>query len=310
MPVVAALSPPRLRAASAAQEATPPPSLAAAPPLSSTGGAGASVLLLLSHGAAAALTAVLGVSRGAVSALDAATAAVSAAVVLGWFAIGTRWLLRQPWARSDGRARAWLIQALVAAVMGPASLPFVAAALRSDDAGFVALTHEDTPLSRELTIFFTVATALDLAIGAAAYPEHVELVSGYLHHGVFILVSYYPLTTNTCGAFLAHTIIELPTLVLAVGVLVPALRADYLFGASFFLLRIVYFFFSLAWHHRLARERYIVYLTAFCALLHCAWFASWSRGMLRRGRKAAGLATSPGASPAPEAPASASAARD
>jgi hypothetical protein len=216
-------------------------------------------ILRLSLGASFALCTVLA-AAGTVSPSDAITAALSAAAVLAWFAFGSRVVLRQPWARGDSRARSWLIQGLVAAVMGPASLPFVVDALRSDDAGFLAMTHQDTPFSRALTIFFTVATALDLVVGVVAYPQHVEIVSGYLHHGVFILVSIFPLTTRTCGAFLAHTIIELPTLVLALGIVVPALRADLLFGASFFLLRIVYFFFSLSWHYRLARERYIVYL--------------------------------------------------
>jgi len=246
---------------------------------------------------------------GAASPPDAAAAAISALAVLAWYALGARVLSTQPsWAASPGgsagaggsgstnnnnksgsRARSWLVQLLISTVLTLASLPSfaaVAAAMLAGDAErFVAITHADTPLTRSASIFFATATALDLAIGALQYAEHIQPLSGWLHHAVFVVMAYAPLTTRTCTAFVSLCVVELPTVVLALGSVAPAMRSDSLFGSLFLALRVAYTGIVLAWHWRLARERYLVAIVGFSFIFHCFWFALWVRGELRRRRR-------------------------
>ena len=130
-----------------------------------------------------------------------------------------------------------------------------------------------------------MGTAADLAIGSLQYREHIKPLSGWLHHTIFILMAYAPLTTRTCSAFVSLCIVELPTAVLALGSVAPALRSDAVFGATFFTLRVVFTGAVLAWHWQLARERYLVAIVAFSFSLHCFWFVSWLRGVLRRQKR-------------------------
>ena len=258
-----------------------------------------SALASVSSAAALALALLLLVAAAgggaALSAFDAAAALASALAVLAWYAACVAWLLPQPWARGDARARSWLISLLVSAVMTAASLPTFSAVLASDDAGFVALTHAETPVTRGASIFFAVATALDLAVGRAEYPQELGLVSGYVHHLAFVALAYLPLTTRSCSAFVALCVAELPTLVLALGSVVPALRSDVGFGASFFLLRVCFTSAALAWFWRLATLRYVVATTAFSVLLNAVFFVNWVRGMMRRRQRRQGADDEAGA---------------
>ncbi len=141
------------------------------------------------------------------------------------------------------------------------------------------LLHGRTNLSFSTAVIFQVGTAADLVFGTLFYREHIQLLTGWFHHALFIWVMHY---VNHVQPYFANTIIlallqELPTFILALGTVFPALRADLLFGSTFFLFRIcfnaiIYYYAYFA----LDRAMFAVITTSM--LMHLMWFKNWFVG--------------------------------
>lgn len=149
--------------------------------------------------------------------------------------------------------------------------------------------HSDNCLSVFGCIFFLNANMLDLLFGARYYPSETKLLSGYVHHIFYVgwisIVMYY----NSSNGAVFFFVEEIPTLVMAIGSLFPALRSDWLFGITFFIFRIVYH----TWYtYRMFSSDYEsaywrVALAVF--MLHLFWMAQWCKGMIKRTKSAKNL---------------------
>jgi hypothetical protein len=73
---------------------------------------------------------------------------------------------------------------------------------------------------------------------------------------------------------------ELPTLILGVGSIVPALRSDMGFGASFFVLRIVYHGFLMSQSLYVRVDPIQSGLFGLTMIMHFFWFKGWVVSML------------------------------
>ena len=178
--------------------------------------------------------------------------------------------------------RSWLLALAAAAVLTAVGTP-AALALLANPSNFKALAHTDTPRSRESLIFFGVFLLLDLGIGHLDYGEQVGVVTGFLHHTLFLIFGRYTLAQQSSGFFLSMAIVELPTLLMGLSVLAPQRKpqVEAAFGAAFIALRLAYtFFFSrLTWASSPWPFQLMMLLVCF---FHSAYFATWAPSFLLR----------------------------
>lgn len=105
--------------------------------------------------------------------------------------------------------------------------------------------HDD-PLSRFSAVHFATYLVLDLMVGALHYPQYLGIFTGWIHHVVYVAILAFAVQQRVTLLFMAALPLEIPTLVLSAGSVFPALRSDYVFGASFFAFRILYHCYTLA----------------------------------------------------------------
>lgn len=131
---------------------------------------------------------------------------------------------------------------------------------------------------RNSVIFFLTHLLWDSFFALTIYPKK-ELKSTLLHHSFYITLCLFVLHKGWVGALVAAFPLEIPTFFLALGHVFPTLRADKLFGATFFLTRLM-------WHVYLM---YIIYsipprdfehlwlLAVGPLMMHIYWFYWWSK---------------------------------
>lgn len=134
-----------------------------------------------------------------------------------------------------------------------------------------------------VTVWFALANIVDLLFGLVYYPKQLGLLTAHIHHSVFIWIMWTSSTGNGlfltanpfAPAFSLMLIEEIPTFLLALGSIVPALRTDIGFGATFFLLRIVYHIFIFAYALKSGVETVVAVLYTLTLTLHLFWFYGW-----------------------------------
>lgn len=137
-----------------------------------------------------------------------------------------------------------------------------------------------------ITTFFVTYLLIDLVVGSLDYPTEVDLLTGWIHHTVYIMLCSWGVLgrfTVVCSAMMP---IEVPTFILARGHLFPSQRADLLFGLTFFLFRIVYFavYATALFVHRDPPVG-IRWAAPLIMVLHLHWFYRWCLGMMKRAKK-------------------------
>eukprot|EP00456_Euglypha_rotunda_P043489 TRINITY_DN3406_c0_g1_i2.p1 TRINITY_DN3406_c0_g1~~TRINITY_DN3406_c0_g1_i2.p1 ORF type:complete len:182 (-),score=14.90 TRINITY_DN3406_c0_g1_i2:249-794(-) len=137
----------------------------------------------------------------------------------------------------------------------------------------------ETPLSRQLTVFFIVYCLMDLLIGCAyfEYQEEMSILTGWCHHVFYAIVLVYILTEEISMAFGIFLPMEAPTIVLSLGHLKKQWRREKTFGISFFFLRLVYHIYLLNQFLRFKAYPYLWICVLLALFLHIHWWASWAR---------------------------------
>ncbi|KAG0037936.1 hypothetical protein BGZ82_001524 [Podila clonocystis] len=88
-------------------------------------------------------------------------------------------------------------------------------------------------------LFFASYLSMDLVIGSIYYKEKITLISGYLHHSLYIFICNVSLWTGYTVPCAYLYFMEIPTAILGAGFIFLCLRYDNLFGLFFFIFRIV-----------------------------------------------------------------------
>lgn len=138
--------------------------------------------------------------------------------------------------RRKAKTRSWIITATSSAVMTVGSVPFVwdlVCAL-----GDVAMVRRREWLSEGLTSFFLAYLLVDCFLGLLHYRSEFNVLTGWVHHSAYTLLLFYVLQERFAHIFALAAVMELPTFVLSLSVLVPATRSDLVFSSLFFLTRI------------------------------------------------------------------------
>ncbi|KAJ7461240.1 hypothetical protein FB451DRAFT_491116 [Mycena latifolia] len=133
------------------------------------------------------------------------------------------------------RQTAWLLTTLASALMTAAALPFV----RDYALGGVAGVQPRAAFAGAVNRFFQAYLAADLLMGALWYREQVGLLTGWVHHAVYIGITEVAIRAGWAHIFCLCACMELPTLLLGLSTLFPRTRSNALFALTFFATRIV-----------------------------------------------------------------------
>jgi hypothetical protein len=182
------------------------------------------------------------------------------------------------------RKRAWFLTLPVSFYFGFLLGPvYIIGLLRSMWEGAPAVVNfltAETGVGRHACILMVTFLVLDLVIGIIDYREQIKMLTGWIHHVLYILLYASQLHTGGTQYLIVGACCEIPTFILAVGTAFPSMRSDMAFGVTFFFTRIVWFLFMFIVYSTAAYNSFIpvaVYgpPNIGALLLHCYWWRSW-----------------------------------
>ncbi|WVR05386.1 hypothetical protein IAU60_002400 [Kwoniella sp. DSM 27419] len=200
---------------------------------------------------------------------------------------------------STDRKRAYVLSTISSCVMTITSVPFFLHYLsygfkntfEAAQKGWMRELGEFGVVFFGTYLFVTLLTA-DLAIGYAKYRSQIGMLTGWVHHVVYIGLMVLLYNTRLSPVFLVGCIMELPTFDLAISNLFPATRNDLRFLVSFFTFRIA--FHAMLWLDALRPSSRAVadaswipsVMLGLAGVLHVMWFKGGVLGYLKRSRAA------------------------
>ncbi|KAI8388551.1 uncharacterized protein BYT42DRAFT_560471 [Radiomyces spectabilis] len=134
------------------------------------------------------------------------------------------------------------------------------------------LFDHDSVAQTALVCFFIVYLVLDLSLGSVFYRRRITILTGWVHHTAYIVILLWFLHRRISSFFAMASILELPTLILAIGSLKKKWRSDLLFAASFFLLRLVLHICMIFMLRRYRRVDTLWMIAVAVLPLHLFWF--------------------------------------
>jgi len=153
-----------------------------------------------------------------------------------------------------------------------------------------------------ICLWFAMFNATDLIFGSIFYPKQMDVMTAFVHHPLYIYIMYACTTGNYgvtlsgelasaapfSGSFMLVCVEEFPTLILGLGTVVPALRSEWGFGSSFFILRIVYHGWVMLRGYQVGVHAIQMSLFGLTMVMHIIWFRGWVIRMISGGKKVAG----------------------
>jgi hypothetical protein len=113
---------------------------------------------------------------------------------------------------------------------------------------------------------------MDCTIGFLNYHKYMCSLSGYIHHIVYIFISFIATKTSVLSYYFLYMIEELPTILLSTGSYNTSFRKNYSFGLIFFVTRILYH----AYLTYTFRHQYLILGLGLASLgVHSYWFQNW-----------------------------------
>ncbi|KAJ6452113.1 hypothetical protein C8R45DRAFT_1223669 [Mycena sanguinolenta] len=176
------------------------------------------------------------------------------------------------------RQRAWILTAVASFVMTSASVPYVWDYLTRG--GVESVTPR--PWAVDVNRFFQAYLTADMLCGFLSYRSQIGLLTGWIHHLVYILITEVAIRASWAHLFCLAAVMELPTFILGLSTLVPRWRSNVLFAVTFGATRIA---FHLVLLYGLAMVRELRTPATILALvfpLHAMWFRGCIAGFVRR----------------------------
>jgi hypothetical protein len=117
---------------------------------------------------------------------------------------------------------------------------------------------------------------VDTSIGIHYYPRRFQIMTGWVHHVVYIWIITEFLLANIPGLLGTLCVLEIPTFALALGNLNSRWRVDKLFGFLFFVTRVFYHFWLIVKMVTILgpTSRFTGYF-ALSFPVHVYWFKNW-----------------------------------
>ncbi|KAJ1305001.1 hypothetical protein OPQ81_000044 [Rhizoctonia solani] len=135
------------------------------------------------------------------------------------------------------KQRSWILTGLSSGFTSLAAMPYFLDFLISS--GHVHALRPASYWSDTVVRIFQGYLISDLVVGSMFYREHITLATGWIHHTLYFVLIQYITSVGWSNIFCLALIMEIPTLLLALGSLNPRWRSDYLFAGAFFSLRIL-----------------------------------------------------------------------
>lgn len=137
--------------------------------------------------------------------------------------------------------------------------------------------------------FFQAYLVADLLMGVIYYRRKVNLLTGWIHHSIYILVVEYACRMGWSHLFSLSSVMEVPTFILAIASLNPRFRSDVIFALSFFATRIILHLFLCASmvvsRHDVTNDSYGPGVIMACIFpLHAFWFYGCLKGFAKRAK--------------------------
>mmetsp|Transcript_12659 Transcript_12659/g.17663 ORF Transcript_12659/g.17663 Transcript_12659/m.17663 type:complete len:917 (-) Transcript_12659:430-3180(-) len=176
--------------------------------------------------------------------------------------------------------RAWYLTVYSSGVASSFGIYFIQQAYLN---GIYNTMTTETEWSTYAAIFFLAYCAMDLVIGSYEYDEAIDYKDGWVHHFFFIILLGWLLSSGLTGLFAIALIEEVPTVILSMARVSMSARVPFVFGLTFFVLRISY--------HCYLTYAVIEYSTVAFVIgvilmrSHLKWFHRWLSGHLtKKGR--------------------------
>lgn len=136
------------------------------------------------------------------------------------------------------------------------------------------LTNSDHLIQQLAILSFSSYLLMDSIIGHYHYHKYMRVLSGYLHHIVYLCVNILALWSGEYPYFMLFMLEELPTVFLSVGSFNEKYRKNYTFGITFFLTRILFHAFLIYKMYQNG-SRLVSGLASVVLVLHVYWFYGW-----------------------------------
>jgi hypothetical protein len=198
--------------------------------------------------------------------------------------------------RTQRKRRAWILTIPISFFFGFIAGPYfgyrlIAAMLEGAPvvASFLNLT---SVFAVHCVTFMMSFLALDIVVGVLEYREFLGMDTAWIHHTAYFILYGYLLFTRRTHYVLIGACCEIPTFIMALGVLVPSMRQDLAFGVTFFFTRIVWFlvlaivYIIPTYNTKLHVVEWIVPTVA-STTLHIWWFSKWYAGLGKASKRAA-----------------------
>jgi len=136
---------------------------------------------------------------------------------------------------------------------------------------------EDINLNDTLVSHFIA----DLAYGHFLDRPNMEIVTGYIHHGVYTVIMFYLRQTQQSNLIYLCLPFEIPTVLMNLNRFDPKKRLSLPFGVSFLLFRVLYNVYVIS---SLRTNLLHASLATLMLIIHTHWFTIWTRKFVNRNR--------------------------
>lgn len=189
---------------------------------------------------------------------------------------------------STPKQLSWILTSISSAGMTIASLPFIWDYLAS--AGDVQSVRTLPLFSFTANRFFQAYLTADLMMGAIYYPAQLTLLTGWIHHVLYLFIVELAIRHSWTHIFCLCALMELPTFVLGITSLYPHLRSNVIFAVTFASTRIVLhailcISYLLPKNHASTHGSWVPSIILACVFpLHAFWFRGCINGFIKRAR--------------------------
>lgn len=138
----------------------------------------------------------------------------------------------------DVKKSAWFLSWIMSVILSIISLPILFRMVQMSSEDLVYFIMGETFLSVTLSFGFIMYCISDMICGFFSYKKEFRMLEGWIHHIFYIVSLLIFLYLKMSNAFMAFIWCEIPTAILSTGILLPSLRNNILYCATFYLFRI------------------------------------------------------------------------
>ncbi|CEL96981.1 unnamed protein product [Vitrella brassicaformis CCMP3155] len=195
--------------------------------------------------------------------------------------------------KDEQKADGWILTTASGVVLTVCGVYVIPVTLAEGDllgAGFRAVVASNPTALQVVCVLFVAALHTDCVLGTLFYPRTIDVLSGWVHHGVYTVIMLYALASKQVWIFMLFGIDEIPTVMLGIGNIHVPWRFDWSFGIAFWLTRVVWHtcVLGLLLYHRIwmadVRLSVTLVFVTLSLAMHCHWITNWASKKVKNHR--------------------------